>query len=468
MFYDKFKNNEFIQKLNKILQSKLMVVFIIFLATISNVFGLEIPIYYIFALLIVLTTFFGEDMLPLFPISCCGYMTFSKKSNPLGATSPTFSKTSNIIHLSIIVGIIFIVVVSRIIYDVIKHPERRIKPKLLSGFLLLLITSLLGGIFTKYYGIKTIFFGLLQSIAITFSYFIFYYTVDWKKVSKNYFPFLLMCLGFLIVIECFNMYIDANMFNSSTPFSRGNLFTGWGIYNNIALICVITLPAPFYYINTKEQKWIFVVISLIFYINILLLQSRNGILFGTIIFITNVIYTLYKQKNKEVIITYALSLIIGIALIFILKVDFNKIYASLKERGLYSADRTQLYKTGLKNFIKHPIFGEGFYAYKGYVWNFANNTNNFLPARYHNTYIQQLASCGILGLIAYIYHRYQTIKLLQVSKRDTALFTLSCSLLGFILLSLLDCHFHNLGPGLIYSAILLILEKVYAFEKVNS
>lgn len=468
MFYEKLKDNRFVKELNKILQSKLMIVFLVALATFSNLFGLEIPVYYTYTLIIVLTTLFGEDMLPLLPIPCCGYMTFSKKSNPLGSTSPTFSKMSNLIHLFIIFGIIFIVVVSRITYDVIKHKERRTKPKLLSGFLVLFITSILGGLFTKYYGFKTIFFGLVQSITICFTYFIFYYTVDWKKVSKSYFPFLLLCIGFLIVIECFNMYLDANMFNSSTPFSRGNLFTGWGIYNNIAMICLFTLPAPFYYINTKEHKWIYVLISLVFYANILLLQSRNGMLFGTIIFLINVIYTLYKQRNKEVFISYGLSLLIGLLLVIVLKIDFSKIYASLKERGLYSADRMQLYKTGLKNFFKNPILGQGFYAYKGYVWNYANNTVKFLPARYHNTYVQQLAACGILGLAAYIYHKYQTIKLISSSEKDYALFMIVTSLLGFILLSLLDCHFHNIGPGFIYSAILLILEKVHTLNKVNS
>ena len=116
-------------------------------------------------------------------------------------------------------------------------------------------------------------------------------------------------------------------------------------------------------------------------------------------------------------------------------------------------------------FLKSPLFGEGYYSFQGYIWNLTSHTPTFLPARIHNTHFQIIASCGLLGILSYIYHRYQTIKILRNCQKDPATIVIKTTLVIFLLMSILDCHFHNLGPGFIYSAILLLLEKVYSKTK---
>ena len=78
----------------------------------------------------------------------------------------------------------------------------------------------------------------------------------------------------------------------------------------------------------------------------------------------------------------------------------------------------------------------------------------------HNTYIQILASCGIIGILTYIYHRIETIKLFFKTKNLSNIL-ICITLIGFLLISLFDCHFHNMGPGFLYSALLILSEKVY-------
>ena len=53
------------------------------------------------------------------------------------------------------------------------------------GFIFLGLTYILGGLFSDSYNFKTAFFGLLQIITLFFTYFCFYYTVDWKRVTKD-------------------------------------------------------------------------------------------------------------------------------------------------------------------------------------------------------------------------------------------------------------------------------------------
>ena len=122
MFFERFQDNFIVEKLNSFFRSKYMVALIIALASISNIFGLEIPVYYIYTAIVVLTVLFCEDMLSALPMACCGYMTFSRNSNPLGVETSTFREDGNMLQLIIIASIIGIAAISRVIFDIVKHP----------------------------------------------------------------------------------------------------------------------------------------------------------------------------------------------------------------------------------------------------------------------------------------------------------------------------------------------------------
>ena len=106
------------------------------------------------------------------------------------------------------------------------------------------------------------------------------------------------------------------------------------------------------------------------------------------------------------------------------------------------------------------MFGEGFYPStdKIYEWSKQERLKAILPARWHNTVIQLLASCGVVGLLAYGNHRQHTIRLFW-KKRKTPAIYIGLSLLAMLLMSLLDCHFFNIGPTLVYSIGLAFAEK---------
>jgi O-antigen ligase len=123
-------------------------------------------------------------------------------------------------------------------------------------------------------------------------------------------------------------------------------------------------------------------------------------------------------------------------------------------RGFDDNGRFEMYLHGLKNFLSHPIFGGGFYSSYATEHMFIH----FLPYRYHNTLIQMLATCGIFGFSSYLFHRFQTVKLFISKKKISTLFIALC--IGTMLLgSLLDNHFFNIYPAIIYSTMLMAVEK---------
>ena len=460
-------DNQLIKLIKKGINSIWMMILIILFAAISNLFGMELFAYYSYMIIAIATILFNEDMLPTIPIVCIGYMTFSKENNPLAKEQTSiFLTNSVIIQFAIIAILIAIFVSARLIFDLVRYKERRKMPKLLYGYIALGLAYILGGLFSPYYSFKSALFGLIQIISISFFYFFYYYTVDWKKVNKDYFPLLFTMVGVLMVIEISNMLIDAGALNFDSSFTRGLLYTGWGHYNNVACVCILTLPAPFYFAITKKNGWIFSLIGSVFFLFILLNQSRNGIVMSSVTYMICMITTLIITKDKEKIkhaITFASLIGLVIITVIIFKDKLINTFASLLKAGTDDSGRIDIYIEGFKQYLDNPILGNGFYECKVKRWGVPYN-GGFLPGRYHNTYIQILASCGSIGIIAYLYHKYQVLKNI-IKNKNIGNLIIGITLIGYALICLLDCHFHNIGPGLMYSIILLFSEKLYKKEK---
>ena len=69
-----------------------------------------------------------------------------------------------------------------------------------------------------------------------------------------------------------------------------------------------------------------------------------------------------------------------------------------------------------------------------------------------------LASCGIVGMGAYLIHRLQTYRLI-LRNRSTEKTFIGLAVLALLICSLFDCHFFNVGPGLFYSMALAFAEN---------
>ena len=107
--------------------------------------------------------------------------------------------------------------------------------------------------------------------------------------------------------------------------------------------------------------------------------------------------------------------------------------------GFGDNGRFDLWKAGWNRFLESPLQGTGFYhSYINEEWNF-----RVMPYMYHNTLIQLLGATGILGVLAYAFHRLQTLKLILQKPTPYKLFAGIC-ILGLLLFSLLDVLFFNI------------------------
>lgn len=467
-YFDKLKEKKAIAVVNAFLYSWYYPILAAVTMVLSNLFGLELPVYYLYALILAFCVLFTKDLLPALPLTCCGYMTFSEKNNPAHHVYTSyFNTTAGRVQLFVLVGIVATLLVTRFVFDLIKHPERRKIPALAFGFLALGIAYLLGGLFSEYYSGKTVFFGLVQILSLSFFYFLFFYTIEWKEVPHGYFGIVFTSVALGLVVEVVGMYFDPALWAEDGTFIRGNLVTGWGLYNNVGGTIAMCLPAPFYLAVKEKNGWIYNLLGNVVLLGIILTQSRSSILVGGAIYAVCALLVLLKTKGRARIshlIVYGAMLFAVLLCIVALRDRVVEIFYSIVQIGFDDNGRFEIYRNGLKQFLENPVFGNGFYECT--AWQLGTGhlgEDAFLPPRYHNTIVQLLASCGIVSLLAYVFHRVQT-GILIFRRRTTEKYFIGLCVLALVMASLLDCHFFNFGPGLLYSCLLIMAEKSTAEE----
>lgn len=456
-YFTKLSGNGAVKALLGFFHSIWYIVTNVILMVCSNLFGLELPVFYVFLIFGLLIVLFDEDLKGLVPLVPCAYMSISMKNNPATEVETSaFYQSAFKIQLIFIIVLAAILLLARFISLLIRSEKKKL-PKLTFGFIALGVSFILGGSFSPYYSLRTAFFGFVEMACLCGLYFFFYYAVDWKSVDKRYLAVLLSAIGLGVFVEVIGMNVYSGMLTGDVE--RGALVTGWGMYNNVGCILAICVPAPLYLAATQKRGWLYLIGSLVLVLGLILTQSRGSILFGGIVFCTGLVIALIKCERKERICNF-IVLCIGLVALIVLTVIFRhqirEIFASMLEKGMNNNGRFDIYKVGLKQFQEHPIFGDGFYECKAFRWGNLSE-NAFLPPRYHNTYVQLLATGGIFAFVCYLFHRVETV-LLFLKRPSLSKVFMALSIAALILTSLVDCHFFNLGPGLIYAIILVFAE----------
>ena len=462
--FPKLNNTKFVQALRGFFRSPYYCLLAAALMAVSEIFSFELPVYYIYLALAIFCIFFCEDTLGIMPLVCCGYMTFSAPNNP-GKFPETslFRQPNGIMQLAFILTAAVILFLGRLVVSCMEQPRKRV-PRLTCGFVALGIAYLLAGVFSGSYAFNTVLYGFVQIVSLAFFYFFFYYTVDWRSVKASYFATVFCAVGLGMVAEIVAMYFLPGVFVDG-QLNRGALYTGWGVYNNVGCVMAMCMPAPFYFAATKKNGWVYSIVGCVFFLAVVLTQSRGSVLSAVALFLICVVAVLIRAEKYEKlwngIVLGAFVLALGITLA-IKRDAMDVFFFSLFKSGMDSSGRVEIYKKCWETFRAHPAFGVGFYAAPGYV---AGSPGDFIPPRAHDTYFQLLASGGVVAMLAYLYHRGESLWVFFRHPTAEKSFAFFC-ICGLIFTSLLDCNFFNIGPGLLYGVLLVCGECTDPFNKL--
>ncbi len=429
----------------------------------------ELVLYTAFVVVGLYLSLCGDDYLPLMPIVFCCYIAPSAANNPGMAESSVFYGANGGMYILSIAVVLVLSVGVRLVLDrelggmgFLKAPR-----KLMGGLLALGGAYLLSGAFSGHYfdrGILNLLFSLIQSLSMAFLYWMFAGGVRWDRAPKDYFLWVGFGFGMVILAEILHIYLVGDLVRSDGVIEIGKIRSGWGNANNIGAMLSMMIPFAFYLSIRKRHGWIYNFCASAMLIGVVLTSSRTAILGGGFAYGCGFLLSVHRSrldKNRANLVAHGLTVAGALVVVVILWPTLMRLFTIMIDKGFDSSRRDTTYIAGLKQWLRYPLFGGTFYPidFAPEAWSKVEAFRSIFPPRWHNTFVQMAACCGTVGLAAYGYHRYQTIRLWLTRRRELPMIFTGLSLAALLLMSLLDCHLFNIGPALFYSMALAWLEK---------
>ena len=460
-------------KFNTFTRSPNFIFLIGIITVISNFLGIELLGYTIFLVTACCIALYGTDFMPMLILVTCCYIMPSPKNNPGRQTASVFSP----FYGGIFLIFLFIAFIFCVIYRIKNDPELgfqnllKKKRSLLTGMLILGAGYVMAGAFSGRYfdsgllfdkGIMNTIFAIVQFLSVSLLYWLFSATIRWEKVPVDYIAWAGLTTGLTVCCELVSVFLFNHVIQGGI-IRTGLIFSGWGNANNIGCMIAMMIPFAIYLGRRTERAFQFNLIAIGMLAFVCFTCSRTSMLVAFLMYGVSIISILWKapkgKAKREFLIFNSIILlgIIAICIVFYRQIAY--LFQELVIRGMDPRGRQSIYPAGISTFLSHPVFGDSFYpnSYYIYEWSTVEQFKAIFPGRWHNTVIQLLASCGAFGLICYSVHRLQTIWLFW-KKRNTQTLYIGLVLLSLLLMSLLDCHFFNIGPTLFYSAALAYTE----------
>ncbi len=385
------------------------------------------------------------------------FCTFFLVTIEHGPNVPNYSDYYAQTPILIILAIYVLVIIGSLACFVVKNHRNARKLNrngLWLGLLLFCATLCANGVFSPNYTAKNLFYAaafLLMPLGV---YLLFYFFTTFDERSRERFALCLVLTGLLICAELLFAYCTTVQFTDGNVVKE-SVVLGWGVWTTIGGLLCLFMPASFYFAASSKHGWLGILSGILHLICILLSQSRGALLIGAGLFALCMIILCFVGKNKKQNRIIAACLVLfGILGGVVLFEKIQSVLQNFINYGFGDNGRFAIWQTGLEKFLSNPIFGSGFYdSYINEEW-----TMSVVPYFYHNTLIQILASVGLIGFAAYLFHRVQTV--LTVCKRPNIYKTfMGICILGLLLFCMLDVLFFCIYPMIFYALILVFMEQ---------
>lgn len=322
------------------------------------------------------------------------------------------------------------------------------------SMLIFCAAAVLNGLFSADYTFKNILytFALIASLLAVYALFVLF--VQFDRSSFDYFMYCLVISGLLIVAELIFAFFTTVQFENG-QIVKGSVVLGWGVWTNIGGMLSMLMPACFYFAYSHKRGWIGFLLGMVEYACIILSQSRGALLVGTLILALCLVYLCLRGENRKLNRIFTLGIAVcGVVGVILFSGKLIALVQNFMELGFADNGRFEMWSIGFENFLENPVFGSGFYdSYQTEEWDMGA-----YPYLYHNTVIQLLGATGLVGTLAYAYHRFRTVQLTVTKPNYRKTFLATC-ILALLLFSLTDVLFFKTYPTIYYALMLLFMEQ---------
>lgn len=319
------------------------------------------------------------------------------------------------------------------------------------------VCMVLNGIFSEGYSSTNAVYGLFMAYLFAVVFAACSASIEISDRTFRYIGYVFLVFAACIMLELVVAYLTyEKLWLPTGGIDRSQLYFGWGMYNTIGMLFVISMPAAAYMATVyKKQGWFFTLFLVMLLISCFMSMSRQAMLFGSVIFVVCAVWILFKGGNCWINGSIFVASAVGAGIFLAFNQGMvNEIVSMLKENLSTGSGRTSLYKKGFAAFLENPIFGYGFYHDLAEDWGAVGLP--LVPDMYHNTIIELLAVGGLIAFVPYVVHRVYTV--ISYVKNPTGERSYIALTMGALLLvSLLDNHIFYMLPTLILSFLTAVL-----------
>ncbi len=415
---------------------------------ICHTFNIPIVGAFLLAVLLVPALVFCKNSFVLAPFFMMCSFVISKETMP---QSGYYNTPGRISALCIALVIMLSALVFNLVYYgkwrlIFKRAYLTVSMCIMSGALVV------GGLFSGTFSVG----GIGMSLAIAATTFLPYTLMvncgqyEGRKTIE-YFAWALIVSSVVIGAAVLKQYVLYD-FDISSANKGSTLTFGHSISNTAAAIVVLAIPMTFYLVYRYKYGFLYLLLVAMELAIILFTYSRASLITavpGTLIV---AIVLCFKKKTGRLGYYIMCGLALVAAIVFCI-VFWDKISGKLSgimSGGVNDSGRFELWKYGFDAWKEKPIFGVGLWYL---VINKYGSTNYY---SFHCTPLTYLYCAGIVGLIAYLYHRYKTVRLVFSGRLGSERVFTALAILAMIVNALLDIAM-TLPPNLLYYSMLLAL-----------
>lgn len=450
--FEKIKNNSIILRINAFFDGVLFAAIFGAVILLLHVLKLNIVGFVVIGLCLSYINLFCTDTRPALPVLFTGPLVVSS-SGSVNDIAAYFTSPAIIVLLAALVACVIVTALLRLfLYRKAKDMFR--KRRLLYGFLLLAAAFLFSGLFSKYYTVDSLLLSLSLILTQLGFYLFFSATMDSRRDNIDFISRICVITAAVIVLELLWFYLTHYTAGQALDSAwKGSIVIGWGMSNTIGQLLTFMLPMCFYRAFYDKKGWLYYIFALVVLAGVYLTLSRNALLFGVTVFVAGTVLCILKGGNRKSTGIIAAVFTVAVLIVVVLAFKTEKIdnfVVFFTDTLLSDRGRFALWEKMIRLFTEYPVFGTGFSALGSIA------DANMQMA--HNTLIQILSSCGVVGLGFYFFHRFQTVKLFFTHPALKRLF-IGFTVAVYLGMGLLDPIFFYANYALIYTILLIVAEK---------
>lgn len=365
-------------------------------------------------------------------------------------TMPQSGYYNTVLNISVLC-LLLVFICTALVFNLIYFGKLKVifKKAYFSGSLAILSAVLLiGGIGTSSFTPSGLGTALAIALTMFFPYSMLINCGEYNgRKTVEYFAWAIITSALVIFAAVVKQYIKYDMNLNYHP--KDLIVFGYAISNTAAAIVLLSVPMTFYMVYLYKHGYVFMLAIAIEVVTIVLTFSRASlvVLLPGVLIVSVALCFKKKIGRLSYIITFCVAAIAVIAVAIYFRAQILDKINSLFAGDSTGSGRTTLWSLGFDAWKGSPIFGVG-------IWYLPTVGYRFYS--FHCTPLTYLFCGGVVGLAAYLYHRYKTVRIVFSAKLTAERVFIALTILAMLCNALLDIAMTS-PPHLLYYGIMLAL-----------